>query len=96
MILPLIILISIFQTGLYLLSDKINLKHGKIIVFLSVLMGHFFVFPRFFHPDPDPNGINCGLPILGITLAFWILGGGATIVVHAIYYFARRMNSGAS
>ncbi|HFA52103.1 MAG TPA: hypothetical protein ENJ95_24060 [Bacteroidetes bacterium] len=67
-----------------------NWKHGKTITFLMVLIGHLFIFPRFFYPEPDPNGINCGMPILGITLAFWIIGGGGTVIIHLLYYFISK------
>lgn len=68
-----------------------NLKYGKAIMFLVILIGHFFIFPRFFYHEFGPNRINCGLPILGITLAFWGLGGGTAIIVHAIYNRIRRL-----
>lgn len=90
MILILIILVSIGQLGLYIILDKMNVKYGRVMVFLAVLIGYLFVFPSFFYPELDPKD-NCGLPILGINLAFWIIGGGAAILVHTIHYVIRKL-----
>jgi hypothetical protein len=91
MILKLIILVSMGQIFLYLVLEKLDLKYGKSILFLLILIGHFFIFPQFFYPQPDSNQFNCGLPILGITLAFWVIGGSTTILVHTIYYLIRKL-----
>jgi hypothetical protein len=91
MILTVIVLVSIGQIGLYLISDTTDFKYGRIMTFLMVLTGYLFIFPPFFYPESNPDGVNCGMPILGITLAFWIIGGGIAIVIHTIYFFIRRM-----
>ena len=31
------------------------------------------------------------MPFLGITLAFWFLGGGLTILVHIIYFLLKKV-----
>lgn len=74
-----------------MVSEKMKFKHGKTLLFLLILIGYFFIFPRFFYPEPDPNGINCGMPIMGITLAFWVIGGGVTIIAHIIYYIISKL-----
>ncbi len=93
-ILTLIFLIAIGQIGLYLLWDKTNKKYGKSVIFLLILIAHFFIFPSYYYPEPKPGGINCGLPILGTTFAFWIVGGGATIIVHTLYYILKKHKQG--
>jgi hypothetical protein len=42
------------------------------------------VFPKFFYPEPSTDGINCGMPILGITFGFWIFGTIAGIATHIL------------
>jgi len=91
MMFTLIVLISIFQVCLYLASEKTGFRYGKAITLLVVLTGYFFVFPRFFYPEPKPNGMNCGLPLVAVTLAFWVFGGGAAIFVHTLYrYWSKK------
>ena len=91
MISKLIILISIFQICIYLISDKMKLNYSRILVLYLFLIGYFFFLPKFFYPEPDPNGINCGMPILGITLVFWIIGGGIATTIHVIYFLVKKI-----
>jgi len=90
MILKVIILISICQVLLYLISDKLGLKHGRKLLLLIILIGYFFILPPFFYPEPNPNGNNCGMPTVGVTLAFWVIGGGMASVLHLVYYLIRK------
>lgn len=87
MILLFILLISLLQVLSYYIIDKKNSKYGKSIVFGIVFLSHLFLFPPLFYPKMDPNGANCGMPILGITMAFWIFGGFGSIVIHFLYKF---------
>lgn len=89
MIIHWILLITLGQIVLYLFADWAKLNYVRTILFLAILAGHIFIFPTFFYPEPDPQGLNCGLPILGISCAFWIVGGGITILTHFIYYLIK-------
>lgn len=73
------------QIGLYLFSDKNAWKYVKTFTFLLLLLGHLFIFPQFFFPESDLNEVKCGSEFFGITLTFWVIGGGATIILHCIY-----------
>ena len=85
-------MISLGQIGLYLVLDNKKIKNRKPIAFATLLLiGHLFILPQFFFPEPDPNGIHCGMPELGITLAFWVIGGGATVLIHALYFLLRKL-----
>jgi len=90
MILKCIILISVGQIILYLISDRLKLKYGRVIIFLSILISHFFILPQYFFPEPVQDRINCGMPVLGITLAFWFIGGGIASTTHLIYYLIKK------
>lgn len=88
MILAVIVLILLGQVSLYLLMDRFKIRLGKAFIVVAVLILYFFVLPPCFYPesDPDPDAINCGMPLLGINLAFWIIGGGGALFAHFIYY----------
>lgn len=88
-ILLLIILVAISQLGIYFILDQTNKKHGKTILFILVLMAHFFVFPPYYYPQPVPGGTNCGMPLLGIMLVFWLIGGGITVIIHVGYHLSK-------
>ncbi len=77
-------MVSICQIGLYLFCDKMSWKYGRAIILVLVLIGYVFIIPPFFFniPDPGPNEIKCGMPVLGMTLFFWFIGGGTAILVH--------------
>lgn len=91
MILTVIIAISIFQVGIYLLLDLRHQGNLKIFVLLLVLLSYFFFLPPLFYPQINPNGVNCGMPILGITLAFWIFGSLISTVSHLAYLFFKQV-----
>ena len=85
MILLFIFGISLIQLGLYYLKSKYGKKVPDFLILLIFLICYFLVIPRFFYPEPRTDGINCGMPVLGITLGFWIFGTIAGIVTHLIW-----------
>lgn len=90
MILLYIFGISLIQFGLYYLNKKYKAKLPNFVILLILLVCYFFVFPKFFYPESVTGGINCGMPILGITLGFWIFGTIAGITTHFIWKLTTR------
>ncbi|PCJ95363.1 MAG: hypothetical protein COA50_09155 [Flavobacteriaceae bacterium] len=90
MILFFLIVISLLQFALYFLNNKYKNKVPDFVIFLLVLACYFFIFPRLFYPEPRTDGINCGMPILGIILGFWIFGTIAGIATHLIWKLKKR------
>lgn len=84
MILLFILGISIIQLVLYVINNKYKTKFPNYIILLIILGCNFFVFPSLFYPEPRTDGINCGMPILAIAIAFWVFGTIAGIVTHFI------------
>ena len=87
MILFFIIGISLIQFGLYYLNIKYRTKLPNFILLFGILACHYFVFPELFYPDTKTIRINCGLPIFGINIAFWILGTIAVFLTHFVWIF---------
>ncbi len=92
MILLFIIGISVVQIALYFLNGKYKTKFPNYLILIFILLGHYLLFPRFFYPEPRTDGINCGMPILGITLGFWIFGTIAGITTHLIWKLIIKKN----
>ncbi len=91
MVLNVIIAVSLLQIALYSISDWRKIpRYGRTIILIFVLIGHFLVLPKLFYPKLDPDGVNCGMPIVGITLAFWIIGGLTSGVLHIVYPILHR------
>jgi hypothetical protein len=90
MIAVFILVISLVQIGLYYLSRTSKLRWLRPVILLAVLSCHVFVFPRLFYPAPSIDGTNCGMPVLGITLAFWIFGTVAAITTHFTWSLIRK------
>lgn len=86
----LIIMMLVVQILGYLLLDKYGFKKWKYLVFGLILILHFFVFPDFFIPKYKEGEFRCGMPIMAIYLAFWIIGGGLTIIFHFGYVLVKR------
>ena len=91
MIITTIIIISLCQVSLYFALDKTEFNYGKVILFLLILLAYLFILPQVFSPEYEPGGINCGMPILGIYIAFWIFGGGSAILIHLIYLLTNKL-----
>jgi len=94
MILLIIILITLFQVGLYIALDKTSFRKLKGLVLMVILAGHFFVFPEMFYDmfylSSTPDELLCGMPIMGIIFAFWIFGGFITVATHVTYLIVTR------
>ncbi len=84
-----IISISVVQVGLYVVLDRTKFKNLKGLVLILLLTGHIFVFPKMFYPKLGPDA-GCAMPIVGVILAFWVLGLLFTTVTHVIYLIATR------
>ena len=84
MILKFIFLLSLCQLALYAMVDLLKIPYGKTLILLTILAGNIFLFPRFFIPIPQLQGVNCGMPALAITFSFWIVGNIIALVTHFI------------
>ncbi len=85
MILLFIISVSFLQFLIYLLFEKLKVRIPIILIFLLILGGHYFIFPDFFYPEKTETIKNCGLPILGILLIFWMFGTFMTLITHIVW-----------
>lgn len=79
------ILMFFIQVFGYILLDKYNFSNWKYLLLIIGLILDFMVLPSYFMPHYKEGEFRCGLPALGITLAFWILGGGSIILTHFVY-----------
>lgn len=93
MILLFIIGISLVQFALYYLNWKYKTILPDFVILLILLACYFFVFPKFFYPEPKPDRINCLIPTLGITLEFWFFGTISGVVTHIIWSIKKRKAS---
>lgn len=78
-------LILIQLTG-NLILDKLNLKFWKYVMLCGILVVYIFVLPNFFME----KNAKCGLPNLGINMAFWIYGCGSALLTHLISSVVRN------
>jgi hypothetical protein len=85
MILFFILFVFLLQITLYVMLDKKNASKWKYAVLGTIFLSHFFVFPQIFVSSLIPEGIDCGLPVMGIVFGFWIFGGSITLLGHLVY-----------
>lgn len=90
MILYFIIGVSLVQYAIYYINSRYTTKFPDFMILFFIAVAHFFVFPKWFYPELDPNGINCGVPKLATTLAFWIFGTLATCITHIVWKIKSR------
>lgn len=83
-------ILFIVQITGYIFLDKFNLMNWKYLFLCVFLALYIFVLPGYFIPNNPTNEPRCGMPALGITLAFWIFGCGATLLAHLAYSIIRK------
>ncbi|SFU43344.1 hypothetical protein SAMN05216480_103164 [Pustulibacterium marinum] len=83
MLLLIIAIVSVLQSGVYLLLGKMGWQRLLWLVPLLFWVGYLFLLPKLLIPEPSPDGINCGLPVLAIYLGCWIFG---TITVWSVHF----------
>ena len=93
MILLFILAVCALQYGLYLLNESSKPKIPSVLIAILFLPLHFFVFPQLFFPPPRPDGINCGMPQLGVMLAFWVFGTLGVMATHILWTFKRKAHT---
>lgn len=75
----------------YILLDLYHLSKWKYALLAIGLLLDFFILPGYFMPVYKEGELHCGMPAMGITLAFWILGGGLLIVTHTVYVLVKTL-----
>ncbi|WP_264520650.1 hypothetical protein [Flavobacterium sp. N1994] len=76
----------------YILLDTFNLPRWKYLLLAIGLFLDFFILPDYFMPVYREGQLRCGLPELGIHLAFWIFGCGSIICTHIVYVILSSLN----
>ena len=89
--LPFIFFVSIvFQIALNKLVDEKRVINGRVFVLTGVLLLYLFVLPAILTrtlPEPEPEGVRCGMPVVALLVGLWIIGPLIAIITHVIYYF---------
>ncbi len=90
MILYFIIIVSLVQYVIYFINSRYTIKFPDSMLLFFIVIAHFFLFPKLFYPKLDPDEINCGLPMLGVTLSFWVFGTLASCITHMLWKLKNR------
>jgi hypothetical protein len=85
------ILMFIIQVCGYIVLDKWNLNKWKYLLLAVGLILDFFILPEYFMPNYKEGEYRCSMPALGITLAFWIFGGGLIVLTQIVYVIVRTL-----
>ncbi|PHR92506.1 MAG: hypothetical protein COA80_14255 [Leeuwenhoekiella sp.] len=93
MILLFILAVCALQYGLYILNKRSKPKVPSVLIAILFLPLHFFVFPQLFFPPARPDGINCGMPQLGIVFVFWVFGTFGVMATHIFWTFKRKVHT---
>lgn len=76
-----------FQVGLYLIFDRYQIKHVKILVLFALVLGYLFLFDDFISVVPEEqSGSECGLANMAILICFWGIGIFTLCFTYLIYY----------
>ena len=81
----------IIQVLCYVFVDNKKIKYGRIMTLVFFLLSYFILLPYGFYQIIFGNEqLRCGLPVLGMYLALWFVGGGLTIITHLLYYVEKK------
>ncbi|MCJ8290110.1 MAG: hypothetical protein HRT58_10645 [Crocinitomicaceae bacterium] len=89
MILLAILICALLQSAILFLCRKSKTVIVQVIVTAIFLYLNFKIIPPYFLPEPNLDGVNCGLPIIGVYGVFWIFGLISTITVTMIFLCLR-------
>jgi uncharacterized membrane protein YozB (DUF420 family) len=89
----LFIALSLFQIILLLFVDNNkNIKYGRLIVFVIFLLVYIFLLPALFYPEfSDKDKFRCGMPLMAMYFAFWVIGIGLTILIQFFYFLCNKV-----
>ena len=84
MLIGFILATCIVQGVAYYLVRKHSSRLLPFLILGIFIMAHWYLFPKLFIPKPV-HGEFCGNPLLGIYLAFIMIGTGLSVVTHFIF-----------
>lgn len=73
--------------------DLKKMPFGKHIALLMVVLANIFVFPHFFYPEYNQDGVKCGLPYMAIGFIFYIAANVIAAITVLLYQLAKNMIS---
>jgi len=84
---PLAVFIAEILTIVVLFTgfDTWKVRYGKEIAIAVIVLANIFLLPRFFYPEENKDGVNCGMPFLGITILFWVVAN-LVVTFTVIFY----------
>lgn len=80
--------------GYTIMDSKNKPRTNKRWLLFAILLFYFIVFPYILYAiEFAANGkeVKCGLPIIGMIGACWVIGGGITIIAHLSYYVVKKL-----
>ncbi len=81
MLLQLITAVSFVQFVAGVICIRRGWRSSPTFLFSAAFLSHLLVFPQMFFPPSELTG-GCGMPALGIMLAFWIFGCGSSCLTY--------------
>lgn len=97
----LISFIAKFAALQLVLTVFLMLNFGKRMAYMMLvlaLLALWILVPPYFYPKFGPDEVNCGMPVLGVTLVFWLVGTvfcclsfGLAFLVHDLLIGLQKM-----
>lgn len=87
-------LMALIQARTYYLLEKFDARKWRPVVLGIEFFLNLFILPDLFIPEPRKGNAGCGMPVLGITLGFWIFGSGHLLFTHFAYDFFFDLTKG--
>jgi len=89
-----LILMALIQVGKYYILERSDSRKWRPIVLGIGFILNLFILPDLFIPEPRKGEAHCGMPILGITLSFWIFGSCLLLITHFTFDFFFNLTKG--
>ncbi len=79
----------------YWIIDSYKIRFSKLWILLLMIIVWLFVLPQIaFNSEFGDEQVRCGLPVLAMYVAFWIFGGGLTLLTHICYVITNKILKG--
>ena len=89
-----LILMALIQVGTYYILERSDSRKWRPIVLGIGFILNLFILPDLFIPEPRKGEAHCGMPVLGVTLGFWIFGSGLLLITHFTFDFFFNLTKG--
>lgn len=85
------LVVCFLQILFYKLIDILNLKYGRLLALVFLIVGSYFILFNILAVEPPPGASKCGNGQTGAILLFALVLPAIFIISHFAYFIKRKL-----